>query len=63
MNPMEEKRKGFLELSNLIKSYKRKVTYTEILTKVCNEGWYNDFKRISQYTVKRAIERNNEKYN
>lgn len=59
---MEEKRKGFFDLCNLIKRYKRKVTLTEIIEQVCKEGWYSDFKRIGYNSVIRQINNHNEKY-
>lgn len=59
---MEEKRKGFYDLCNLINKHKRKVTLSEIIQEVCNEGWYNDFKRIGYNSVIRRIKKHNEKY-
>lgn len=59
---IEEKRKGFFDLCNLLKKYKRKVTLSEIINEVIQEGWYNDFKRIGYNSVVRRINKHNEKY-
>ena len=58
---MEERRKGYLDLSTLIRKHKDKVTYEQILVEVCNEGWYKDFRRINIITVTNAIKRHNDK--
>lgn len=58
---MEERRKGFLDLSTLIRKHKDKVTYEQILVEVCNEGWYKDFRRLNIITVTNAIKRHNDK--
>ncbi len=59
---MDTKRKGFIDLCNLLKRYKRKVTLSEIIEKVAEEGWYNDFKRIGTNSVIRQINRHNREY-
>lgn len=59
---MEEKRKGFYDLCNLLKRYKRKITLTEVVKIVVAEGWYNDFKRIGVNSIVRQINRHNRDY-
>lgn len=59
---MSERRKGFLDLCNLLKRYKRKVSYSEIFETVCKEGWYGDFKRLGDNTVIRQINRHNKQF-
>lgn len=59
---MSEKRKGFLDLCNLLKRYKRKVSYSEIFETVCKEGWYSDFARLGHNTVIRQINRHNNQF-
>lgn len=59
---MEQKRKGFYDLCNLIKRHKSKVTFSEIMEEVIAEGWYNDFRRIGINSVIRQINKHNEKY-
>lgn len=59
---MEEKRKNFFDLCNLLKRYKRKVTFSEVLKVVCEEGWYKDFMRLGRNTVIRQINRHNAQY-
>lgn len=59
---MEEQHKGFYDLTNLLKNFKRPVTYKEVVEVVCKEGWFSDFKRLGFNTVIRQINRHNEKY-
>lgn len=59
---MEEKRKGYYDLLNLLNRYKRRVTYSDLIETVCKEGWYSDFKRIGFNSIIRQINNHNRKY-
>ena len=59
---MEKERKNFFDLCNILNEYKRVVTLTEIIKRVANEGWYNDFLRLGRNTITRAINYHNAKY-
>ena len=56
------KRKGFLDLCNLLKKHKEKVTISDLVREVTEEGWYNDFKRIGYNTIIRQLNKHNSKY-
>lgn len=60
---MEERRKGFYDLTNLLRRFKGPVTYTEVTKAVCEEGWVADFLRLGYNTINRQINRHNAKYN
>ena len=59
---MENKRKGFLDLANLLRKFKGPVTYKDVILEVCKEGWVSDFNRLGSNTVTRQINNHNEKY-
>ena len=59
---MDDRKKGFFDLCNLLKRYKRPVTMTEIINVVAEEGWINDFLRLGKNTIIRQFNNHNEKY-
>ena len=59
---MEEKRKGFFDICNLIKKHKEPITLHDVIVEVCEEGWYTDFKRIPFNSVIRQINNHNKKF-
>lgn len=59
---MEKERKNFFDLCNMLNEYKRPITLTEIIKRVANEGWYNDFLRLGKNTIIRQINHHNAKY-
>lgn len=59
---MDNRKKGFYDLCNLLRRYKRPVTMTEIIKTVAEEGWYNDFMRLGINTIIRQFNNHNAKY-
>lgn len=62
LKPSDIKRRGFLDLCNLLKRHKSKVTISELVREVTEEGWYDDFMRIGYNSIIRQLNRHNSKF-
>ena len=46
LKPEDIRRKGFYDLCNILNRHKGKVTISDLIREITEEGWYDDFIRI-----------------
>lgn len=62
LKPEDIHGKGFLDLCNVLNRHKEKVTLSDLIREVTEEGWYDDLMRLGYNTIIRQVNRHNRKY-